>query len=1245
MVSPPPKRRSRWRTLLKRGLIVCVALAVLVFVFRHRTAGWALRQIAAQQGLQLRFEALTGSLWSDVELRGVHVASHPEDATFDVRATHLAAEYDLFELASGNLEGLRRLRTDALRGELELVASEPKATAPSPQPIAWPAQLPELDLDVESLAVTLADDSRWSLESARIQNSGDDANLYEIGATRLRRELGEERRDTSLRARLRYGPGRVEVEELRAGHALDAHGVFEMVEGLPTWQLTARALNGNLRSTGVVRESELEFELALEALSLQELFAFGRVPLQTDPTGHLYATVTGAMRNGVEWPSLEGEVRLKDAVVASRTIDEFRARVHTPEELPELRELRISTLDSTLEVERLSIGSIASLEEAIHGAAGELRVQSPDLGRLLYLEADAAPPIAIEITGTLERGVASLQKSSLTSGTSTVAVDRGRVRFGQEPETLLSEAEFDLAFRATIDELADFRQLLESEAWSGSLQATGEVRGVWPDVQGNGSLEATQFVTPRAQFDELSTDLVFADGRFDLRRFQSRGPGHELNAEGEVTLTETGFELDVSRLSVAHEDLDLKLLAPAKCVLEKSRPVALTPFELRGSAGHVRLELAENDPQSLIASIEDLNTRGLLAPFWPAAPSVERFAGTVRASWDESSWTSASADLAMRGLRFEDQELTYDGELQGTWKENRLSLTEFRLGTPEHDVLRLNGSVGLSAEGLLEEEPIEVALEFQSLTGQVSLPSAWQAQVPARADINLRLDLGGDLTHPRGDGSLTLTKLELAGQDNRERVYLSPSTLHTKLRFQDSIELENLEWTGPGQHRVQGGGTLHTPADWRLLTGDAETPWTEIGVSANATLSSDSLPELGDWLRDWFDVPSSFRAGHVEGQVAVSGTMGALNPIVDLAIRDAIFRIRGVPPITNLASQVRYEAPTLELSELKGELGASPFEARAKLDLAGEEARIEGELRGDELLLLRNSSVKVRADVDLTLEGTMQSPLLMGTAQLSQARMVSPIEVLDINFKRRAPPRRSGLRLFRLSDPPLRDVRFDIQVGSRAPFEIDNNLVKGSVRPDLRLTGTGEVPTLAGTIYLDPTRVSMPAQDVEVRSGTILFSEEDPFYPQVEILAEQRSKGYDIDIRVTGRYDQPEVHLTSTPPLASDALALLVLTGQTPDADRSRTGKRAAQSVAVYLAQDYLSRWLSSSDPEAEASWFERFELRTGRDITRSGGETMEGSFRLDRLKSKDRDAFYLTAESDQYDFINFGLRFELRIR
>jgi translocation and assembly module TamB len=149
------------------------------------------------------------------------------------------------------------------------------------------------------------------------------------------------------------------------------------------------------------------------------------------------------------------------------------------------------------------------------------------------------------------------------------------------------------------------------------------------------------------------------------------------------------------------------------------------------------------------------------------------------------------------------------------------------------------------------------------------------------------------------------------------------------------------------------------------------------------------------------------------------------------------------------------------------------------------------------------------------------------------------------------------------------------------------------------------------------------------------------------IQGSTRLQGYDIEAQVTGTPEAPEVQLTSSPALPSDELLLLLLTGQRPASGGSGVEDRqAAESIAVYLAQDFLTRWLRRGNDD-DVTWAERFEFVRGRDVSQNGVETAEATFLLRERKGSGerREAVYLVAEQDSFEDKNYGVRWVFRFQ
>jgi len=191
--------------------------------------------------------------------------------------------------------------------------------------------------------------------------------------------------------------------------------------------------------------------------------------------------------------------------------------------------------------------------------------------------------------------------------------------------------------------------------------------------------------------------------------------------------------------------------------------------------------------------------------------------------------------------------------------------------------------------------------------------------------------------------------------------------------------------------------------------------------------------------------------------------------------------------------------------------------------------------------------------------------------------------------------------------------------------------------------GTGAAPLVEGTIEIRPTRVALPGSMVDVTQGRLTFRADAPGRPDVELAGQTRVRGWDVTLTATGPYDEPLLQLESTPPLASEDVLLLLLTGQPPQGARDPSQASAGAPVAVYLGQDLLARWISDTSAEGEGP-LDRFEMNYAENVTTRGTTSIQVSYRLQGEIEGEGRAIYLDAEKDPYDAVNFGLRWRFRL-
>jgi translocation and assembly module TamB len=334
------------------------------------------------------------------------------------------------------------------------------------------------------------------------------------------------------------------------------------------------------------------------------------------------------------------------------------------------------------------------------------------------------------------------------------------------------------------------------------------------------------------------------------------------------------------------------------------------------------------------------------------------------------------------------------------------------------------------------------------------------------------------------------------------------------------------------------------------------------------------------------------------------------------------------------------------IRSFRGEIGGAPFQLTGDLRRTLDQGwSSDLHLTGTNLLFYRSEGIRVRADSDLRLRGPLAQMILEGQIGLTGGRLTRNIDFFSALKEDRPSTGAPAELLFSLPDPPLRDLKFDVRVSSTMPFIVRNNVLRGGVRADLHLGGTGELPLLTGEVYVDPTRVRLPAGAMEISSGVVRFLASRPNRPELNLLGEGRVFDYEITALIEGPADEPQITLSSSPPLPGNELMLMLITGQPPATENRATADGVGMNLAVYIGQDLITQLFGGDEAESWDSIIDRFEVTLGRRTTRAGDDTLETQFRLGEDVFRDGDTVYITGEKDIFDFYNAGLKFVFRFQ
>lgn len=940
----------------------------------------------------------------------------------------------------------------------------------------------------------------------------------------------------------------------------------------------------------------------------------------------------------------DGAIDLDVGELATRGGELFvrRGRVRLPDS-PDAAWLD-SELDVDVELDFRDLGAVGALWQR-KGWGGSLRGAARISGPL------RAPKGRCDLRG---RGLSAediaIGDVDLAAHADRTSLSVERLYAQGELGRIDASGELDL----TTLEFTNLRADVESDAWSrflpdvvqsGSLRVALEGSGSWRAPQATFAIAAHDIQFAPHVLDGRAIERLDTHGRLEgahaiFESFDARIVGVDLAGAFDVQHEEwrEPYVLDFEHLRAAREELDLALVKPVR-VLAGVGLVAFDSLRLDGTAGRLSADLELHGDELRIRAIaEELYAMRLIGPLLPPGIDIEGVRGSLSIT-RRGDELSADSALSIERLKWKQGGIEAALQASGHLHNDRLELESLDLSAPEQFSLSARGSlpIDFGAPKGIGEGPLTLCGEL-ALADLAHLPwSKLGAPSPWSGSAELIFDLEGTARAVRGGVELTADVQSPPQNAPWGNATLEHFLIRANASIGDEVRVDSAHVEIPGRATMDVTGALSVAGDALAWLEDPPPEWRAIPVGLHARAEAADLsivPQL---------VPGVRRsAGRLEFDFDAGGTLGALELSGALRVHEGELRLDAdLPALAEIEAELIFKQGVARLTGFTASIGGAPVRARGEIAVAGNVPILDVTLEGDRVLLARAEGMRMRADAALHVAGPLNRVQVTGALKLRDGRYSRDVAFFGRPGKIGAGQQRR-VELFSIRQEPWASIEFDVRIESAEPLRVDNNVVRGALRPDLRLMGTGAAPELTGTVFLDPTRVSLPAAIVMFESGTISFAPPDSLVPTLALTGTTRVYGYDITINITGTTAEPEVVLSSVPPLSSEELAVLVLTGQPPRSALSAAGsEEAAQTMAVYLGRDVVSRWFGGGDDDSE-SWFDRLEWRTGADVSKSGSETTQVSVRLtpDRRKR----VVYMNAEKDVYEKINFGIKILFRL-
>ncbi|MEP2775813.1 MAG: translocation/assembly module TamB domain-containing protein [Luteolibacter sp.] len=342
-----------------------------------------------------------------------------------------------------------------------------------------------------------------------------------------------------------------------------------------------------------------------------------------------------------------------------------------------------------------------------------------------------------------------------------------------------------------------------------------------------------------------------------------------------------------------------------------------------------------------------------------------------------------------------------------------------------------------------------------------------------------------------------------------------------------------------------------------------------------------NLPRI-DLSRFQSLIPGAEELGGVaEGQMTIAGTVGA--PVIDanLSLKGGKFSMEGntIPALSGMNLDVQSDLQKLTITGGVDDLEGGYVKIDGTLGLRNEARDGLGDLdltvKGTGVPVVRNEFIIVRANADLNVKGGMTDARVTGEIGIIDSVFYKDMELIPIGkpflepSAAKLPSVDTPSDLGAVVPPPFDNWTANVVVKTIDPILIRGNLGKGKVDAALRIEGKLGDPKPNGRVRLYNVVARLPFSTLEIREGNLAFTPQTGFDPILEIRGTAEPRPYRVEVFVYGRASDPQLVLTSQPPLPENEIMTLLATGTT---SAGLEDSQAATSRAMQLLIEELRR-------------------------------------------------------------------------
>ncbi len=537
------------------------------------------------------------------------------------------------------------------------------------------------------------------------------------------------------------------------------------------------------------------------------------------------------------------------------------------------------------------------------------------------------------------------------------------------------------------------------------------------------------------------------------------------------------------------------------------------------------------------------------------------------------------------------------------WKDDRLQITNLKVD--QQKLTLLEGSIDLplrltdQKHPIPGDQPIKVSLQTKDLNLRTLFMQMGQEKPPVVGTVNLNITADGTLAQLAARTDLKATGLQSTAAEE-----FDPAAISLEINLREKRLLLNGSVTQKliQPLRLTGDIPFDAAAIAEKKALDPKTP-----LKFNVSMPSSSLLFLSTL------VPAIRQSrGTAQIDVNVGGTID--DPDLKGAIQADLSALRfadpSLPPINNFGLRINFTDNRMSIDRCAGGIAGGTFGASGTVNFANLNNPVfDLRLGSRNALAMQNDDMTARVTSDLRITGPMNAGSVTGNVYITRSVFFKTIDVLPIGLPGRpAPQPPPEPTVISFPKPPLKDWKFDVAIRTADPFLIQSNLADGRLSFGLRLGGTGEHPWVDGGIRIETLTASLPFSRLNIASGSIYFTQDQPFIPQLNLRGTSRIRDYDVSVYISGPVTNPQAVFSSNPPLPESDVVSLLATGMTTSELTKDPNAIAGRAAILVFQKLYNSIFRRDRPPTQSESFLNRIQFdvgitdpKTGRQAARIG--------------------------------------------